>query len=154
MAKTKTVFYCTSCGNETPKWQGRCAACGAWNTIEEHIEKPTPIAKGRSAGVGMSRKAQRLHEVDTDTEIRFFTGMGELDRVLGGGAVAGSLVLGILTLALQNCRHAFWVRHRQMLSLGWNAAGVLLFIISQQPYAAALLFLFLVIKALMAEKRP
>ena len=69
-------------------------------------------------------------------------------------AVAGSLILGILTLALQNCRHAFWVRHRQMLSLGWNAAGVLLFIISQQPYAAALLFLFLVIKALMAEKRP
>ena len=69
-------------------------------------------------------------------------------------AVAGSLILGILTLALQNCRHAFWGRHRQMLSLGWNAAGVLLFIISQQPYAAALLFLFLVIKALMAEKRP
>ena len=111
MAKTKTVFYCTSCGNETPKWQGRCAACGAWNTIEEHIEKPTPIAKGRSAGVGMSRKAQRLHEVDTDTEIRFFTGMGELDRVLGGGAVAGSLVLvggapgiGKSTLLLQICK--------------------------------------------------
>ena len=111
MAKTKTVFYCTSCGNETPKWQGRCAACGAWNTIEEHIEKPTPIAKGRSAGVGMSRKAQRLHEVDTDSEIRFFTGMGELDRVLGGGAVAGSLVLvggapgiGKSTLLLQICK--------------------------------------------------
>lgn len=55
MAKTKTVFYCTSCGNETPKWQGRCAACGAWNTIEEHIEKPTPVGKGKSAPVGMSR---------------------------------------------------------------------------------------------------
>ena len=111
MAKTKTVFYCTSCGNETPKWQGRCAACGAWNTIEEHIEKPTPVGKGKSAPVGMSRKAQRLQEVDTDTEIRFFTGMGELDRVLGGGAVAGSLVLvggapgiGKSTLLLQICK--------------------------------------------------
>ena len=111
MAKTKTVFYCTSCGNETPKWQGRCAACGAWNTIEEHIEKPTPAGKGKSAPVGMSRKAQRLQEVDTDTEIRFFTGMGELDRVLGGGAVAGSLVLvggapgiGKSTLLLQICK--------------------------------------------------
>ena len=111
MAKTKTVFYCTSCGNETPKWQGRCAACGAWNTIEEHIEKPTPVGKGRPAPVGMSRKAQRLQEVNTDTEIRFFTGMGELDRVLGGGAVAGSLVLvggapgiGKSTLLLQICK--------------------------------------------------
>ena len=110
MAKTKTVFYCTSCGNETPKWQGRCAACGAWNTIEEHIEKPIAAGKGRSAPVGVSRKPQRLHEVDTDTEIRFFTGMGELDRVLGGGAVAGSLVLvggapgiGKSTLLLQIC---------------------------------------------------
>jgi len=110
MAKTKTVFYCTSCGNETPKWQGRCAACGAWNTIEEHIEKPTPVGKGRTSPVGMSRKAQRLQEVDTDAEIRFFTGMGELDRVLGGGAVAGSLVLvggapgiGKSTLLLQIC---------------------------------------------------
>ena len=51
MAKTKTVFYCTNCGNETAKWQGRCSACGAWNTIEEHIEKPAAIGKGRSAPV-------------------------------------------------------------------------------------------------------
>jgi DNA repair protein RadA/Sms len=110
MAKTKTVFYCTSCGNETAKWQGRCSACGAWNTIEEHIEKPTAVGKGRSASVGMSRKAQRLTEVDSSSEIRFSTGMGELDRVLGGGAVAGSLVLvggapgiGKSTLLLQIC---------------------------------------------------
>lgn len=110
MAKTKTVFYCTNCGNETAKWQGRCSACGAWNTIEEHIEKPTAVGKGRSVPVGMSRKAMRLSEVDSSSEIRFSTGMGELDRVLGGGAVAGSLVLvggapgiGKSTLLLQIC---------------------------------------------------
>ena len=110
MAKTKTVFYCTACGNETPKWQGRCPACGAWNTIEEHIEKPTAVGKAKSAPVGLSRKPQRIREVDSGDEIRFSTGMGELDRVLGGGAVAGSLVLvggapgiGKSTLLLQIC---------------------------------------------------
>ncbi len=110
MAKSKTVFYCTACGNESPKWQGRCAACGAWNTLEEHIEKPVATGKARLAPVGVSRTPQKLHEVQTDTEIRFPTGMGELDRVLGGGAVAGSLVLvggapgiGKSTLLLQIC---------------------------------------------------
>ncbi len=110
MAKAKTVFFCTSCGNETPKWQGRCPGCGAWNTLEEHIEKPTAVGKARSAPVGLSRTPQKLTQVDTDAEIRFSTGMGELDRVLGGGAVAGSLVLvggapgiGKSTLLLQIC---------------------------------------------------
>ncbi len=109
MAKAKTVFFCTNCGNETPKWQGRCPACGAWNTMEEHIEKPVAAGKVKSS-VGMSRKAQKLSELDTGDEIRFSTGMGELDRVLGGGAVAGSLVLvggapgiGKSTLLLQIC---------------------------------------------------
>ena len=110
MAKTKTVFYCTACGNETPKWQGRCPACGAWNSIEEHIEKPVVAGRAKAAPVGTSRTAQRLSEVLTDNEIRFSTGLGELDRVLGGGAVAGSLVLvggapgiGKSTLLLQIC---------------------------------------------------
>lgn len=110
MAKTKTVFYCTECGNETPKWQGRCSACGAWNTMQEHIEKPTAVGKSHSAPVGMSRTTQKLMDVQTDQELRFSTGMGELDRVLGGGAVAGSLVLvggapgiGKSTLLLQIC---------------------------------------------------
>ena len=110
MAKQKTVFFCTNCGNEFPKWQGRCPSCGAWNTIEEHIQKPSVMGKAHSAPVGMSKKPKHLHEVDLDDEIRFTTGMGELDRVLGGGAVSGSLVLvggapgiGKSTLLLQIC---------------------------------------------------
>lgn len=111
MAKAKTVFYCTNCGNETPRWQGKCPACGAWNTIEEHIEKPTTsTGKAKAAPVGQSRRPQKIGQVTSDGEIRFSTGMGELNRVLGGGAVAGSLVLvggapgiGKSTLLLQIC---------------------------------------------------
>ena len=111
MAKAKTVFYCTNCGNETPRWQGKCPACGAWNTIEEHIEKPLAgSVKTKAAPVGQSKRPQRLQEISSEGETRFSTGMGELDRVLGGGAVAGSLVLvsgapgiGKSTLLLQIC---------------------------------------------------
>ncbi len=110
MAKTKTVYFCTECGNETPKWMGRCPGCGAYNTMQEHIEKPAASGRAKPAPVGMSRKPQRISQVAADTEIRFSTGMGELDRVLGGGAVAGSLVLvggapgiGKSTLLLQIC---------------------------------------------------
>ena len=109
MAKVKTTFYCTECGNETPKWLGQCPACGAWNSITEHKERPLS-ARAASAPVGLSRTPQRLDQVNVNREIRFTTGMGELDRVLGGGAVAGSLVLvggapgiGKSTLLLQIC---------------------------------------------------
>ena len=111
MAKIKTVFYCTSCGNETPKWQGRCPACGQWNTMQEHIEKNTSTNRAIHSPVGVSGSAQRLTDVADDVEIRFSTGIGELNRVLGGGAVAGSLVLvggapgiGKSTLLLQICQ--------------------------------------------------
>ena len=110
MAKTKSVFFCTNCGNETPKWMGRCPGCGAFNTMQEHIEKPVPAGRTKSAPIGGSRAPQRISQVDSDREIRFCTGMGELDRVLGGGAVEGSLVLvggapgiGKSTLLLQIC---------------------------------------------------
>jgi DNA repair protein RadA/Sms len=111
MAKSKTVFFCTSCGNETPRWQGKCPACGAWNTITEHIEKPMPAAFARTRNAADNLKTPKtLHEVDSASEIRFTTGMCELDRVLGGGAVSGSLVLvggapgiGKSTLLLQIC---------------------------------------------------
>ena len=109
MAKAKTVFYCTACGNETPKWQGRCPACGAWNTMEEHVEHPSVIGHSKSS-VGTARSPKPISQVDGGDEIRFSSGMRELDRVLGGGAVEGSLVLvggapgiGKSTLLLQIC---------------------------------------------------
>ena len=109
MAKSKTVFYCTACGNESPKWQGKCPACGCWNTLQEHVEKP--VHAGRPKSIGLSRQPKKITDLDSDTEIRFTTGMHELDRVLGGGAVAGSLVLvggapgiGKSTLLLQICQ--------------------------------------------------
>ena len=75
MAKAKTVFFCTNCGNETPKWMGRCPGCGAFNTMEEHIEKPVPSGKAKAAPVGISRRPQRIREVTSDSEIRFSTGI-------------------------------------------------------------------------------
>lgn len=114
--KAKTLFYCVDCGNEFPKWQGKCPACGAWNTI---VERPpeqagkksahTAAARGSALGVPM-HQPKPMTEVELTDELRFCTGMGELDRVLGGGAVQGSLVLvggapgiGKSTLMLQIC---------------------------------------------------
>ena len=108
--KAKTVFYCTECGNETAKWAGRCPACGAWNSIvEQAAPKASAAGKGRTKVLARS-KAHPIAELQTEQELRFSTGMGELDRVLGGGAVKGSLVLvggapgiGKSTLMLQIC---------------------------------------------------
>lgn len=113
--KVKTVFYCTECGNETPKWQGKCSACGAWNTIVERPAERTAKRSGagitRSSGLGGPVSMPKpMSEIELGDELRFSTGMGELDRVLGGGAVKGSLVLvggapgiGKSTLMLQIC---------------------------------------------------
>lgn len=106
--RQKTVFCCSECGNETVKWSGRCTACGAWDSlVEVKLDAKSKGAPKRAA----SKKAPKLiSELDTEAELRFSTGIGELDRVLGGGAVKGSLVLvggapgiGKSTLLLQLC---------------------------------------------------
>lgn len=107
MAKNKTVFICAECGAEHSKWNGKCTSCGAWNTLEETA--PITVAAGRSAPAG-AFKYSRISEVSCDSETRYDTGISELDRVLGGGLVKGSLVLiggdpgiGKSTLLLQIC---------------------------------------------------
>ena len=109
--KEKTVYFCTECGNESPKWAGRCPSCGAWNALVEQRAEKVKRPSGASRGVPHSVKVTNITEIDTSDEIRFSTGMGELDRVLGGGAVKGSLVLvggapgiGKSTLMLQICQ--------------------------------------------------
>ena len=111
MATAKTLWYCTNCGNESPKWMGRCPACGEWNTmVEAPVEKKSAGSgsKGLSAKSSDARKPVRLKEIDRSKEPRMSLGLPEVDRLLGGGIVPGSLVLvggepgiGKSTLSLQ-----------------------------------------------------
>jgi len=108
--KSKTVFVCTECGCEAPRWSGRCPSCGEWNTMQEELRTPQTAAV---AAVPSGRVcAQKLREIDPHGEVRTSTGMKELDRVLGGGIVKGGLMLiggdpgiGKSTLLLQICEH-------------------------------------------------
>ena len=87
--KSKTVFFCTECGNETARWQGKCPACGAWNSLVEGVAEPAaPAGKGRASVTRRAAKPVTLREVGAAAEERFSTGVEELDRVLGGGARA------------------------------------------------------------------
>lgn len=112
MAKIKTFFECTNCGNQTSKWLGKCPECGSWNSFVE--QQTTPSVVGFSKNVidqgGITAKPISISSIESDDEIRFKTGVSELDRVLGGGLVNGSLVLlggepgiGKSTLILQIC---------------------------------------------------
>lgn len=113
MAKARTVYVCTECGYESPKWNGKCAGCGAWNSLEE-AEPAVSVKSGSGArvAVDLSDRILELSQVDMESEVRYQTGMGELDRVLGGGLVKGELVLlggepgiGKSTLLLQICQY-------------------------------------------------
>ena len=108
--KEKVKFYCTECGNESAKWFGQCPACGRWNTlVEAPAVTKNKSGSAKSSAVSVSH-ARAIDDIDTQEELRFSTGIGELDRVLGGGAVRGSMVLvggapgvGKSTLLLQLC---------------------------------------------------
>ncbi|MDA3913157.1 DNA repair protein RadA [Oleiagrimonas sp.] len=104
MAKARTAYVCGDCGAEHSKWQGQCMACGAWNTLSEFVVQPAKAASGGGVSVGAHRdgyagargeaaKVTPLTAVATEVEARTLTGIGELDRVLGGGLVEGSVVL-------------------------------------------------------------
>ncbi|HAB62604.1 MAG TPA: DNA repair protein RadA [Lachnospiraceae bacterium] len=120
MAKAKNVFYCKECGYESAKWVGQCPGCKGWNTFVEE-----PVVKRATAGANKDRRIQieptKLSNVNCDTDERFSTSFGELDRVLGGGIVVGSLVLvggdpgiGKSTLLLQMCKELA-SRHKNVL---------------------------------------
>jgi DNA replication and repair protein RadA len=109
MAKTKTVYVCNNCGNDSPKWLGKCPVCGEWNTYVEEIVSKDSSSRGNSNLFETSKaKPLLLKEVETGEEPRIDLHDGELNRVLGGGLVPGSLVLiggepgiGKSTLVLQ-----------------------------------------------------
>jgi DNA repair protein RadA/Sms len=95
MKSPRPVFVCQECGSQAPKWMGRCPDCGAWNSfVEERPADPAPTAADQRYRIGGSTPGARLYaDVDSTTAVRLPTGIGEFDRVLGGGVVPGSLVL-------------------------------------------------------------
>lgn len=110
MAKTKSIWFCTECGADSPKWTGRCPACGAWNTmVEERVKAGSGTTKSITLSGTMRSRPQKISEIEISEEPRINMPSRELNRVLGGGLVAGSLVLiggepgiGKSTLVLQN----------------------------------------------------
>ena len=107
-AKAKTLYICTECGGQLPKWQGQCPACGAWNTLVETVAEPAG-SHHRFQSLAQGAPVRRLADIETADVPRFGTGIGEFDRVLGGGLVAGGVVLiggdpgiGKSTLLLQS----------------------------------------------------
>ncbi|HYE82984.1 MAG TPA: DNA repair protein RadA [Clostridia bacterium] len=91
MAKIRTKFVCNECGSESPKWMGRCPECGQWNTLVEEVEQKEAQAQRRL--VGVLAKPEALPDISDNIEERLSTGNSELDRVMGGGIVKGSLIL-------------------------------------------------------------
>ena len=113
MAKSKYIYTCNQCGYESSKWNGKCPSCGAWNSFEENISQSSTVT-GRSSSQSapdLSEQILELEQIGVDNDVRYDTGIGELNRVLGGGLVKGSLVLlggepgiGKSTILLQICQ--------------------------------------------------
>ena len=116
MAKSKLLYVCSNCGFESSKWNGRCNNCGEWNTFEERetvdVKTTSSFSRQQSAAPSLADKLSRLGEIGADTDVRYDTGLSELNRVLGGGLVKGSIVLiggepgiGKSTILLQICQY-------------------------------------------------
>ncbi|HBC26687.1 MAG TPA: DNA repair protein RadA [Ruminococcaceae bacterium] len=111
-SKSKTVFVCSQCGFESAKWYGRCPSCGEWNCMNEEVREPAAKTSSAHYPRSASSVPVAINEIDTTDEQRYHTGLSELDRVLGGGIVRGSLVLisgdpgiGKSTILLQICEY-------------------------------------------------
>lgn len=111
MAKSKYVYVCNQCGYESSKWNGKCPSCSSWNSFEEELRGDTSKVSSLSSSADLSDKITELSEIDYNSDIRYDTGLKELNRVLGGGLVKGSIVLlggepgiGKSTILLQICQ--------------------------------------------------
>lgn len=129
-AKQKTVWFCSECGADSPKWEGRCPSCGAWNTmVEERVTVTSSSVKaGKHRGLTPASRVQKVSEIETTDDPRIQMPSDELNRVLGGGLVPGSMVLvggepgiGKSTLVLQNI---LAIRSRRILYVSGEESAV------------------------------
>ncbi len=112
MAKIKSVYICSECGYESPKWYGKCPGCENWNTMNEEIKETVKSSSSINKRVSTYSKPVSINEINTEYEQRYDTGFKELNRVLGGGIVKGSLILlggdpgiGKSTILMQICKN-------------------------------------------------
>ena len=142
MAKPATVFVCSACATESAKWHGQCPGCGAWNSLAEEARAPARAARSGGGG-GRAVQPVRLADVRPERHARLSTGIGELDRILGGGVVAGSLVLiggspgiGKSTLTSMALGHMQGAGRRTLYVSGEESAGQIRLRAERLPGAA------------------